>query len=411
MGFGGAVTDEHPELGTGPITTEQNISDAFFEKERERIFRRTWLCVARVDEVPNPGDYTVVDLEVLKTSAIIVRGKDNEIRAFHNICTHRGNKVTRQCRGNANAFTCGFHGWAFDLKGSLSFVRDEEGFFDFNKAEYGLKPLAVGVWEGFVFVNADLQPRESLEEFLGTLGPSLNGYPFSQMKLAAEYAVILDANWKVAQDAFSESYHVGVLHRNTLPQFSSDDNPFGHMLAFRLHKYHSVASVVSNPDATPTAFQSFLRSLGARSFRIPSEHAETPSGLNPAKSKGFRFDLHNIFPNFAMHVSIGSYYTHSFLPISSNRTRWVLKFYGYPPANAGEAIAREYTKVLLRDAVKEDVNTFECTQRNLESGMLPYMVLNDHEMLVRHKYKMVEAFVESEVYPGVEARAPAAGHA
>ena len=348
---------------------------------------------------------------MLRTSVIIVRGHDQEIRAFHNICPHRGNKVTRNCRGRANAFTCGFHGWVFDLKGRLSFVRDEEGFFDFNKAEYGLKPLAVGVWQGFVFVNADPQPRESLGEFLGTLEPSLNGYPFPQMKLAAEYAVILDANWKVAQDAFSESYHVGVLHRNTFPQFSSDDNPFGHMLAFRLHKYHNVASVVSNPDATPTAFQSFLRSLDARSFRIPSEHAETPRGLNPAKSKGFRFDLHNIFPNFAMHVSIGSYYTYSFLPISSNRTRWVLKFYAYPPANAGEAIAREYTKVLLRDAVKEDVNTFECTQRNLESGMLPYMVLNDHEMLLRHKYKVIEAFVESEVYPGVKAGATAEDHA
>jgi phenylpropionate dioxygenase-like ring-hydroxylating dioxygenase large terminal subunit len=396
MGFGGTVTLEHPELGTAPIETDQNVSAGFFEQEREKIFRRVWLNVGRVDDVPKPGDYVVVELEVLRTSVIIARGHDQEIRAFHNICPHRGNKVTRNCRGEANAFTCGFHGWVFDLKGHLSFVRDEEGFFDFNKAEYGLKPLAIGVWEGFVFVNADPQPRESLAEFLGTLGPSLNDYPFSQMKLAAEYAVILDANWKVAQDAFSESYHVGVLHRNSLPQFSSDENPFGHMLAFRLHKYHSVASVVSNPDATPTAFQSFLVSLRARSFRIPSEHAVTPRGLNPTKSKGFRFDLHNIFPNFGMHLSIGSYYTHSFFPISPNRTRWVLKFYGYPPANAAEAIAREYTKVLLRDAVKEDVNTFECTQRNLESGMLPYMVLNDHEMLLRHKYKVVADFVNGE---------------
>jgi phenylpropionate dioxygenase-like ring-hydroxylating dioxygenase large terminal subunit len=396
MGFGGTVTLEHPELGTAPIETDQNVSAGFFEQEREKIFRRVWLNVGRVDDVPKPGDYVVVELEVLRTSVIIARGHDQEIRAFHNICPHRGNKVTRNCRGKANAFTCGFHGWVFDLKGRLSFVRDEEGFFDFNKAEYGLKPLAIGVWEGFVFVNADPQPRESLAEFLGTLGPSLNDYPFSQMKLAAEYAVILDANWKVAQDAFSESYHVGVLHRNTLPQFSSDENPFGHMLAFRLHKYHSVASVVSNPDATPTAFQSFLVSLRARSFRIPGEHAVTPRGLNPTKSKGFRFDLHNIFPNFGMHLSIGSYYTHSFFPISPNRTRWVLKFYGYPPANAAEAIASEYTKVLLRDAVKEDVNTFECTQRNLESGMLPYMVLNDHEMLLRHKYKVVADFVNGE---------------
>jgi phenylpropionate dioxygenase-like ring-hydroxylating dioxygenase large terminal subunit len=415
MAFGGVVTVQHPELGTGPIATEQSISGAFFEKERERIFRRVWLCVARVDEVPDPGDYTVVDLEVLKTSAIIVRGKDNEIRAFHNICTHRGNKVTRQCRGKANAFTCGFHGWVYDLRGRLSFVRDEEGFFDFNKTEHGLIPFAVGVWEGFIFVNATLRPAESLEQYLNTLWPSLKGYPFAEMKLDAMYSLTVDANWKVAQDAFQESYHVGVVHRNTAPQFSTDVNPFGRMLAYRLHKYHDVASVIGNPDPQLTPVERFARELGTSTFGAAAAAAgrqwESVPGINPARSKGFLFDLHNVFPNFAIHAGIGFYYTHSFYPITTRRTRWVLRLYGLPATNGGEAIAKEYTKIFLRDAVKEDVNTFECTQRNLESGMMPFMVLHDHEMLVRHKYKMVEAFVGSEAYPGVEARAQTAGHA
>ena len=401
MGFGGAVTSEHPELGTGPIATEQNVSADFFERERDRIFKRVWLNVGRVDDIPNPGDYRVVDMEVLRASIVIVRGKDNEIRAFYNICPHRGNKIARGCRGKVNAFTCGFHGWVFDLKGRLAFVRDEEGFFNFNKADHGLTPVSVGEWEGFIFINADPHPAESLEEYLGPLAQSLKGYPFSKMELAAEYSLDLRANWKVAQDAFLESYHVGVVHKSTIPHFGSDENPYGRMLAFRLHKYHGCASVVANPDVPQTPVEKFLRGLGGRTFRTPGEQVTMPPGVNPAQSAGFRFDINGIFPNFIVGAWRGSYFTHNFCPISVNRTRYVLRFYAYPSANAGEALTREFTKIYLRDPVKEDVNTFEDTQSNMESGMLPFMILSDHEMLVRHKYKVVESFVKSEAYPNM----------
>jgi len=85
--------DLYPELGTGPIAIEPYVSHEFFEKERALIFRKTWLIVGRIEQVPNPGDYMVKDLAVLGTSILIVRDKDGTLRAFHNMCAHRGNKL------------------------------------------------------------------------------------------------------------------------------------------------------------------------------------------------------------------------------------------------------------------------------------------------------------------------------
>ena len=106
------VTSRYPELGTGPIDVAPLIDPVLFERERKRIFKRTWLLVAREEEIAAPGEYKVRDLAVANTAIIIVRGQDNKIRAFHNICTHRGNKLVSehgdQCLGRVknNNFMC-----------------------------------------------------------------------------------------------------------------------------------------------------------------------------------------------------------------------------------------------------------------------------------------------------------------
>jgi phenylpropionate dioxygenase-like ring-hydroxylating dioxygenase large terminal subunit len=112
--------DLYPDLGTGPVPIEPYISRAYFEREKALIFRKVWLNVGRVEQIPKPGDYLVKELAVCNTSVLIVRGKDGVVRAFHNMCTHRGNKLAPEASGNcAGLFTCKFHGWAFGLDGSL----------------------------------------------------------------------------------------------------------------------------------------------------------------------------------------------------------------------------------------------------------------------------------------------------
>ena len=113
----GHWTDAYPELGRGPVSLEDCVSPEFYEKEREHVFKKTWLYVGRVERVPKSGSYFTRELRFLNTSVIIVRGKDDVIRAFHNICPHRGNKMLweddpfQEVSGRAPLLYCRFHGW------------------------------------------------------------------------------------------------------------------------------------------------------------------------------------------------------------------------------------------------------------------------------------------------------------
>ena len=120
-----AGPQHYPELGTGPVSYDDSISPEFYELEREAIFRRTWLNVGRVEQLPKVGSYFTKELDAAGTSIVVVRGSDDEVRAFHNICRHRGNKLVwsdyprEETSGVCRQFTCKYHGWRYDLDGEL----------------------------------------------------------------------------------------------------------------------------------------------------------------------------------------------------------------------------------------------------------------------------------------------------
>ena len=129
-------------LETTPIPIDPYTSRDYFEQERKRIFKTVWLNIGRIDRIPNAGDYFVKDLAVCQTSIIVVRGQDGRIRAFHNTCSHRGNKIAWQTHGSCQNFTCKFHGWSYGLDGRLKFIPDEANFFDVQKETLGLTPVS-----------------------------------------------------------------------------------------------------------------------------------------------------------------------------------------------------------------------------------------------------------------------------
>ena len=114
------------------MSYEDSISPEFYELEREAIFKRSWLNVGRVEQLPRKGSYFTKELAVANTSVVIVRGMDGEVRAFHNICRHRGNKLVwtdfpqEESSGNCRQFVCKYHGWKYDLDGACSFVQQEK---------------------------------------------------------------------------------------------------------------------------------------------------------------------------------------------------------------------------------------------------------------------------------------------
>ena len=155
----GSWTEHYPQLGTGPVSYEDSVDPEFYEVERKAVFRRAWLNVGRVEQVPRKGSYFTKELKVVNTSIIVVRTTNGEVKAYHNICRHRGNKLVwndmplEETSGVCRQFTCKYHAWRYDLDGNLTFVQQEGEFFDLDKSRYGLVPVHCEVWEGFIFVN------------------------------------------------------------------------------------------------------------------------------------------------------------------------------------------------------------------------------------------------------------------
>jgi len=384
-------TLKYPELGTGPVSIETAITQEQYDLERERIFKKMWLQACREDLIPNAGDYIVKDIEICDASIILIRDKEGAVRAFHNVCRHRCNKVLWDESGNCRAMTCKFHGWAYKLDGSLADVPDEDRFFDFKKEDHGLVPVAVDVWEGFVFINLDPSPKETLLEFLGELTDSLKGYPFDNLTKVFTYETEVNCNWKVVIDAFQEGYHVAYVHGKSLPDFSRDP-ALGHPQDVKLYERHTSFQQQSpEPGAHQTtpveglAFQYGVQIAGAIS-------QVTTGDLEAQEKKSWGFMANRLFPNFFLDVLDGMYFTHEMLPLSPGKTLFRHKMYFPEAKSLSEHFSQEASKCVLRDAVLEDMSTLEHTQKGMEAGKLKAFILQDDEVVVRQFYKLVEDY-------------------
>ena len=186
-------------LHTKPVPLEPYRSASFFAAERDRVFARAWLMLARVEELPAPGDYVVKSIPTNGVSVILSHAKDGRIRGFYNSCSHRGSEVVAGPRGNAARFTCPYHSWTYANDGRLVGIPDEPSFFAVDKANCGLTPIATETWEGWIFVNLQRRPEVSLAMFLGPFAVHLAGLKYQ----AASTPVVLTADL----DAFTATFH------------------------------------------------------------------------------------------------------------------------------------------------------------------------------------------------------------
>lgn len=387
--------DHYPHLGTDPLPAQVYTSEEQFQREREHIFKKVWLNVGRVEQIPRPGDYFVQDLAVCNTSVIVTRGKDGAVKAFHNICSHRGNKIAWDHKGSCQMFTCKFHGWSYTPEGKLAFVPDEARFFHLKKETLGLTPVAVDVWAGFIFINVDPTPQETLQEYLGELGAGLMDYPFGELSATStSWSTEVKANWKVVKDAFQEVYHVAFLHKRSIPDsFTSKENPYGSPLDVRLYPRHGCMSIYGNASYQPTPVAALAFQHGAIIIRKDFSESRLPPAVNPTRSKDWSLDLNVIFPAFFVDVSEGSYFTHQFVPLAVDRTLWTSTQYFPKAKSAAQRFSQEYGNVIFRDIILEDGRTFEETQSVLSSGAKKEFHLHDEEILVRHSHHVVDQMI------------------
>ena len=382
-------------LGQEPVAVEPNISPHYFELECERIFRRVWLNVGHVTQLPRDNSYFVHEIPNIRASVIVTRDGHGEVRAFHNVCVHRGNRLVQTQRGRRLRFVCGYHGWTYDQSGRLLNVPDEDQFPCLNKSELGLKPVEAACWNGFIFINLDPEPQQTLQESLDGLYGALDGFPFEQSQLVGRYLARVKANWKVCMDIGSEGYHVAYVHRSSAPDSHiSKQNPQGHLPSVRLFGSHRSTAFRANPAHQPTPAEGFVMRHAATVLQGHQDQA-TPAGLNLHKTENWGFDTHILFPNFGLLMGTGWFVTHRYWPVTVDETIWETSLHSLPPRTLGERLSQEFSAVFTRDLIREDWAQVENVQKGLATGALTHTQLSDQEVMVRHAYKVIDDHVRA----------------
>ena len=199
-------------LGSHDIPVERYTSRAFHELEVEKVWKRVWQMACREEDIPEVGDHVVYEIATL--SILVMRSAPDVIKAYHNVCLHRG-RILRERDGHCREIRCPFHGFTWSLDGKLTTVPAEWDFPHVEKRAFALPECAVGRWGGFVFINMDPECAP-LERFLAGLDAQFARWPLSRRYKQAHVAKIVRANWKVVQEAFSEAYHVIATHPQIL---------------------------------------------------------------------------------------------------------------------------------------------------------------------------------------------------
>jgi len=213
----GKIVDAADELAE-PVTIgpEAYVSEDYARAEQDKLWRKVWLQAGRVEDIPNAGDYITYD--IMTDSVIIMRGEDGAIRAFHNVCPHRGRRLIdtppgmRNARGTKKNIICGYHAWTFDLEGQNTFIEHKDDWQGCLTADRtGLGKVNVDTWGGWLWINLD-PDCIPLREYLEPAASMLDPFQLQNMRPRWRKWVIFECNWKVAMEAFCETYHVPGTH-------------------------------------------------------------------------------------------------------------------------------------------------------------------------------------------------------
>ena len=394
-------TRKKTDFGYGPVPNQIYCDPAAWEKEREAIFRRSWHFVGRVEQVVKPGSFFATNLPTFNVPVIICRDGDSTLHAYYNICRHRGTTVEERSEGTCAAFTCRFHGWSYNLKGELIKVRDEVGFPELDMSQIHLSPMNVDVWRGFIFVNIEEKPTETLMDHMGQQGEDLASYPFEDTSIVRfQFQTEMNCNWKLVVDSFSEAYHLPSLHADSIggETMGGAGNPNGRLLDIRLKDRNRSVSFWGNQNAEVGPVQR-LAYANAPGPSVTGGQADKefvmPKGLNETRHPEWTTDIQIFFPNFLFGMSSGMYFIHQVWPISHNKTVYQLHGYMRKARNAAERFGQENAIVELRQVVMmEDINTLERIQRSIESGQFNEFYFHDHELALRHHYHTVAKMIK-----------------
>ena len=352
-----------PEVFRNPVSAYSDPARA--RLEHERLFRGLPLILGMGCRLPEPGDY--VTEEIAGVPVLLVRDREAKLRAFANICRHRGAPVASGC-GKARAFSCPYHGWTYGLDGKLSGIPHEESFAGLDKGTHGLLPLPVGERHGMVFVK--LTPGGpaaiDVDAHLSGLGDELADYGFGGYSFFASETMRPAINWKFGIDTFLEAYHLPALHRTTVAPLIR-----GNLGAFEAQGDHGRLTFArhtsSEWDGKPDAQWEVLPHIVA---------------------------VYRLFPNTVLIFQSDHLETWRMLP-GETPDRSVIEFALYSPEPATTDKARTYWQknydLAIKTVLDEDFALGERMQRGFMSGLQAEVVYGRNEPALIHFHQRLRA--------------------
>ena len=418
-------------LGNEPIPKERYTSPDFFDAEMDQMWSRVWQVACREEDIPQPGDYEVY--EIGDTSLLIVRVTDNEIRAYYNVCLHRG-RLLREEGGHADEFKCPFHGFTWALDGTCKKITSDWDFQYLDKKDLPLPQAHVDTWGGFIFINLADDP-EPLADYLEDI-PAIyetRGWSLEDRVKAIYVSKINTCNWKIALEAFTESFHVIETHRSATPYIADANTQYDVWPGTRHYSRMIVPRGLHSPLIDPLTDTEVFRAGVAAYAPDLGESGEIPEGLTPRQAMGdVRRDYLNrnmdidaadltdsevldtiqyhVFPNLVIWAGWNSFLAYRFRPNGSDVNSSIMDVMILVPKNAegGPESVREPTRLTaeqpyvdapqlggLGDVFDEDVSNMGAVHKGLKAMKGPGARFASYqEMRLRFFHQTLMSYLE-----------------
>ncbi len=358
---GGIVKDvlarqSNPPQSREDVPFRKYITQEFFDLEMEKMWRKVWQYVCREDQVEEPGDYLVYDIG--HHSIVVVRADDGSLKAYHNSCLHRGTKLKpSESSGWSANLQCPYHGWTWNLDGTLNEVPCAWEFPHLDYEKNRLPEAQVDAWNGLVFINMD-KDAPPLLEYLGVLPEHFKDWPWTDWYLFMHLEKELRCNWKTAQEAFMEAYHTPLVHPE-LTQVVGDWN-----MQHDVFDDHVTRDLCALAVASPAAKQKISEQeridrvlLGGRSPDGKSVQLEEGQSARNAMAKqvrkalaeGYGMDTssysdaemidsikYNLFPNIFLYTGMALRSIHRIKPVKNDPHRCTFEVLMMRPVPQGQ---------------------------------------------------------------------------
>ncbi|HUF27921.1 MAG TPA: aromatic ring-hydroxylating dioxygenase subunit alpha [Gemmatimonadaceae bacterium] len=338
-------TNRFYRQGARTLARDYFTSAEHFAVERERIFSRQWVCVGRERDIPEPGDFRLID--PAGESMLLVRDREGVVRALYNVCRHRGSRLCEVSSGRmTGSIRCPYHAWTYGLDGRLLTAPHMREATDFDQADWGLHTAQVAAWQGFLFVSLADAPVP-LADSIAPMTSRVERFDLPRLRAAERIEYDVRANWKIVTQNYSECQHCPVIHPGLT----------------RLSPYDSGANDLIEG---PFLGGYMMIAEDAESMTASGRACGVPVGALPADDHR-RVYYYSVFPNLLLSLHPDYVMFHTLWPLAPDRTRIVCEWLFHPDSLSREDCDPRDAVAFWDETNRQDWNICEQSQHGVTS--------------------------------------------